>query len=427
MPEQSLIPQEIQAQLGEIGACDIVVGVPSLNNAATIADVVEALLQGLHDSFPSARGLIVNTDGGSKDDTPEAVLGVAAPSNSVLQIPYRLQPVHKLAAPGAGVPGKASALRLTFQVAQMAGARACAIVDAGLRSVTPEWIGALASPVLHQNSDFVVPCFARHRFEGTITSAIIYPLTRSLYGKRLRHRPGEEFCCSARFVEHCLAQDIWESDLARAGIDSWLTAQALSSGFRTAQTWLGPRILDAREPASDLSGILTQVLGSTFTEMDRNARAWQRVRGSEPVPTFGQPLQLDDEPATLDLDEMIASYRLGYRNLFELWGLVLPPAALVELKRLAARAGRDFRFPDDVWVHIIYDFAVAWHQRTINRDHLLRALTPLYLGWVASFILELQPAEPSRVESRIEEICLRFEAEKPYLISRWRWPDRFNP
>jgi hypothetical protein len=31
------------------------------------------------------------------------------------------------------------------------------------------------------------------------------------------------------------------------------------------------------------------------------------------------------------------------------------------------------------------------------------------------------------VEQRIEALCLAYEAEKGYLISRWRWPDRFNP
>jgi hypothetical protein len=86
-----------------------------------------------------------------------------------------------------------------------------------------------------------------------------------------------------------------------------------------------------------------------------------------------------------------------------------------------------FLFPDHVWVRIVYDFAVAHHLRTIARDHLLRALTPLYLGWVASFVIQMQEADAAAVEARIEELCARYEQDKPYLISRWRWPDRFSP
>ena len=83
--------------------------------------------------------------------------------------------------------------------------------------------------------------------------------------------------------------------------------------------------------------------------------------------------------------------------------------------------------PDELWVRIIYDFALGHRLRTINRDHLLRAMTPLYLGWVASFAFELEAAGPAVVERRRENLCEAYESLKPYLVSRWRWPDRFNP
>jgi hypothetical protein len=63
----------------------------------------------------------------------------------------------------------------------------------------------------------------------------------------------------------------------------------------------------------------------------------------------------------------------------------------------------------------------------MSRDHLLSAFVPLYQGWLAGFALELPEADPAAADQRIEQLCLRFEAEKPYLISRWRWPDRFSP
>ncbi|MGH9371982.1 MAG: hypothetical protein ACRD15_10680, partial [Vicinamibacterales bacterium] len=75
----------------------------------------------------------------------------------------------------------------------------------------------------------------------------------------------------------------------------------------------------------------------------------------------------------------------------------------------------------------VYDFALGHRLRVITRDHLLRSLTPLYLGWLASFVLEVRFAPPDEAHARIERLCLAFEAEKPYLISQWRWPERFRP
>jgi hypothetical protein len=30
-------------------------------------------------------------------------------------------------------------------------------------------------------------------------------------------------------------------------------------------------------------------------------------------------------------------------------------------------------------------------------------------------------------ETHIEAVAAAFDIDKPYLVSRWRWPDRFNP
>jgi hypothetical protein len=173
--------------------------------------------------------------------------------------------------------------------------------------------------------------------------------------------------------------------------------------------------------------MLVQVIGALFREMDRNAAIWQKVRGSEKVPIFGEVTPVNAEPVTVDVQKMIDSYRLGFQNLQEIWALFLPPATLLELKKIARASAGAFTFPDEVWVKTVYDFALGYKLRVINRDHLLRALTPLYLGWVASFVLQMQDAGPEEVERRIEKLCLTYETSKPYLISRWRWPDKFNP
>ncbi len=104
---------------------------------------------------------------------------------------------------------------------------------------------------------------------------------------------------------------------------------------------------------------------------------------------------------------------------------MLPPNSLVGLKRLFALDPTHFRMPDNLWARIVYDFLVAYRLRSINRGHLLGALIPLYLAWVASHInITASGIDPER---HIEAVAAAFDADKPYLVSRWRWPDRFNP
>lgn len=427
MPDLDTLPKETQQEIEKLGTADVVVGIPSYNNANTIGHVVQAAQAGLQKYFHSHRSIIVNSDGGSKDGTPERVLESSVQEHALLQVPYPVYPVHKLSTPYDGIPGKGSAFRTIFLLAKKLDAKVCAVVDSDLRSITPEWIELLIRPILEREFDFVAPYYLRHKYDGTITNSIVYPLTRALYGKRIRQPIGGDFGFSGRLLEHYLKQDVWSTDVARFGIDIWVTTQAICSGFKLCQAFLGAKIHDPKDPASDLSAMLAQVLGSLFTEMERNVTVWQKTRGSEDVPIFGFRFEVATEPVAVNVAKMIGSFRLGYETLQEVWGRVLPPATLLELKKLARRPDDEFQFSDELWVRVVYDFVLGHRMRVIGRDHLLRAMTPLYLGWVASFILQMQKAGPAEVEDRLEKLCLAYEAQKPYLISRWRWPDRFNP
>lgn len=425
METEAVRPETFEDRIGALGAADIVVGIPSFNNASTIGYVVRAAQRGLQQYFPNSRSVIINSDGGSSDGTPERVMESIAADGEVLQVPHNVAPVQKFSTPYMGIPGKGSAIRNVLQIARRLGVKACAIVDSDLRSITPEWIRLLVEPVVEQQYDFVAPYYVRHKFDGTITNSIVYPMSRALYGKRIRQPIGGEFCLGEAMVDRCLAQNVWETDVARFGIDIWLTTQALCNSARICQVVLGAKIHDPKDPASDLSSMLVQVLGAMFTEMDRNTAFWQKVRGSAAVPTLGGTRQVETEPVKVDVGKMIDSYRLGCKNLFDIWSVVLPPGSLLELRKLAQRNPADFRMGDELWSRIVYDFSVAHHGRTISRDHLLRALTPLYLGRTASFVIEMETADAEQVEARIEKLCEQYEAQKPYLISRWRWPDRF--
>jgi hypothetical protein len=58
----------------------------------------------------------------------------------------------------------------------------------------------------------------------------------------------------------------------------------------------------------------------------------------------------------------------------------------------------------------------------LHREHLLKSLTPLYLGRTASLVLETREGTSEDVERVIETLCETFESMKPYLTQRWRFP-----
>jgi glycosyltransferase involved in cell wall biosynthesis len=424
---ESDISEEIRQKIEECGQADIVIGIPSFNNAATIGNTVRITTQGLQQFFPSSRSMIVQSDGGSKDGSGKQAPKAVKNPETLLQAPYHPGSVQNISTRQSGISSKGKAFRMLFQIAKMLGAKACAVVDSDIQSMTPDWIRSLVQPVLEGKCDYVSPYYARGKLDGAINNSIVYPMTRALYGKQVRYPMGGEFCVSPIVRDYCLNQDTWEGSASSFGIEIWMTTQALCGGFRTAQSYLGKKIRDPKEPVSDLSSVLKQILGVLFAEIEKNARVWQRIRGSEAIPMFGNPEVIPSASIKVDAEQMIDSYKLGFKNLIELWSPILPPAALLELKKLAQCTTGDFVFPDPLWARIVYDFAVAFHLKTMNRDHLISALTPLYLGWVASFLLQMRSADAAQADARIEELCRRYETEKPYLISRWRWPDRFNP
>ena len=306
-------------------------------------------------------------------------------------------------------------------------ARAFALIASDVDAVTPEWIQRLTAPVLEEHFDLVSPCYVFHRFEGVLTSGILYPLIRSIYGKRIQNPLGPDFGGSTRFLQQIMQTDSAKSKsgvVARPTVP--LGPEAVSRGFQVCQANLGER----KYPPVDwknLSSLLADVLGPLFAAMERDAPLWQRVRGSEPVATYGPPLPSVTNNVEVDVRRLLEPFQLGFRNLQEIWALLLPPKTLFELQRLGRLGPEEFRMPDELWVRIIYDFSLGYRLRTISRDHLLRALTPLYLGWVASYAIEAEKMDARSTEHRIERLCAAFEAGKPYLVSRWRWPDRFNP
>jgi glucosylglycerate synthase len=318
-----------------------------------------------------------------------------------------------------------AAYQAVFSAGERLGAQACCVVASKLESATPQLVCQLAQPLLERDLDLVVPHYAPHKFEGLLNNSIISPLTRCLYGKRICNPMGPDLGVSKRLFQRMLGTGPTERERSVHPLAS-LAPQALCNNMKVCELYVGARTYPPTD-WQNLSSLIAQVLGPVFLDMEQNAGCWQRVRGSISVPTIGDPAFVSRDTGSVDISRMVESFQLGNRELQEIWGLVLPPATLFELRKLLRSSPEQFHMPDELWVRIIYDFALAHHLRTISRDHLLKSMTPLYLGWVASYAIELQSVGVPTIEQRLERMSLAYEASKPYLVSRWRWPDRFSP
>ena len=226
------------------------VGIPSFGNAETIGYVVRATTAGMVQYFPEMKPILVNSDGGSPDDTPRVAVSTESPD--YLEKVILVSPKHKLqriSVTYQGTSGKGTAVRALFEVARELKVKAMVMVDSDLRSIVPEWVELLAGPILKGGYDFVAPMYARYKYDGTITNNISYPLTRALYGARIRQPIGGDFAVSGDLVARYLELDTFDDLAARFGIDIWMTHSAINEGFAVCQARLGAKIHDAKDPA----------------------------------------------------------------------------------------------------------------------------------------------------------------------------------
>jgi hypothetical protein len=417
--EVDSIPQQTPEKTTQIDSADLVVGILAgidRNGLMTLCDGLRAL-------SGSPRIVVLQNDAVGGPAVPNSQTGDANSSLSLL--PWSVLAPDPTASPLQSI---STACELLFAATQKLGARACCLVASQLENSTPNWICQLLNPLLDSDFDLVVPYFEPHKLQGLLNSSIVYPLTRCLYGKRIHNPLGPDVGVSRRLAQKLLGTNRNGGSNQTHPLAS-LTPSAVCDNMQIGQVHVGARLYPPMDWLN-LSSLVAQVLGPIFLEMERWAACWQRTRGSVAVPAFGDRFSPPQETATLDLKDlnrMVETFQLGVRDLQEIWGLVLPPATLFELRKLSRLAPERVYMPDDLWARIVYDFALAHRLRTINRDHLLRSITPLYLAWVVSYARELEAAGATPVEQRIERLALAYEAAKPYFISRWRWPDRFNP
>ncbi len=415
----SLLSDELLDALIACGQVDVLVGLPTLNHADSLGPALKATHLAFNSHFARERTVLLNSDGGSTDGTTDLVRAAPLPEGDTLLTSQSLRTRHRISVPYHGVPGKAGAVQTIFAAADLLQARAIAVLDPEVISVTADSLAALIRPVLADGVDFVSPAYARHPLDGPLVTQVVRPLFGTAFRARLQEPLAGEFACSGRFAAHCLGLGDWADDQLRVAIDLWLSAVAASGSFRPAETRLGPRQLAPRQRPGT-SGLVAQVLDALFTCMRLQESAWTGRSQAQPVADYGEPQPRPSAAATIDLEGETALFREGVAAFEPILARALRTETLEALKSHAAATGaHPALLSDELWAATVVELAVAHRRAELSRDHLVQAAVPLYLGRAASFAAEAATEPTELVQRRLEDLSLQFERQRPGLVELW--------
>jgi len=417
--ESSLLSDDFIQQLVAVGEVDLLVGIPTLNDAKTVQHVVHAVQAGFAKHFSRERVVLVNADGGSRDGTPAAFMNPEVEESHRVLASQMLRTIHRISTVYRGAPDPAAGIRTILAAADLLRAKACAIVSPDLTSINPSWIDNLLRPVYKEQFDLVTPHYYRHKFDGLLVSNFLYPMVRAAYGKRVIEPLASEFAFSGRLASHLLEQNFWRQGETALSPEIWITTLALSGDFRVSQSFLGSKVHAERDSQPDFVGAIRRAVGTLFGCLNFQEAFWCSKTGSEPLPSFGSPCEIDLKPIRFNRKRMLQMFRSGVTDLDSILQVILTPETNREIHEIAMLPDEQLRYSDDLWVRTIYDFAGAHHRNVMNRDHIVQALAPLYRGRVGSFVRENNAASHGEAERAIENLCGKYERLKPYLLERW--------
>jgi len=401
--ERELNPENIKK-------AELVVCIPSYNEADAISYPVTQADMGLDQYFSDMDTVIINCDNNSPDNTRQAFLDTRTKAPKIY---LSTEP---------GIKGKGNNFKNLFEKVVELKAKAVVVVDADLKSITPEWIRHLGKP-LFQGFSYVAPLYIRHKYDGTITNGIAYPMTRALYGRRVRQPIGGDFGFSGKLAQVYLDSTSWNEAVANFGIDIWMTTLAINQKVQICQAFLGrPKIHRTKDPGSDLGPMFRQVVGTIFCLMKDFDAFWMKVKYSRPTAIFGFGLGEVEMPPKVDVDtdNLLHQFYQGFDRFSPIWEQVLTTDVYRKLKEIGGLKETEFNFPTDLWARVLFDTAVSHGTVHIEPDEIMDSLIPLYFGRTLSFVKRTRKMSIKQAEEAIENDCETFEMTKPYLLQRWK-------
>jgi hypothetical protein len=393
----------------DVKGAEIVVGILPWNETKRISSPTEKVDEGLVEFFPDRKSVIISCDSHSDDGIQK----------TFFEVKTRVPKIY-LSTP-KGVQGKGNTLRNLFRKAVELDARAVIVVQGDPVSVTPRWIKNLGDP-LFRNFGFVSPMYLHDRFEGTVTNNLAYPLTRALYGRRIRQPIAGDFGFSGRLARLYAEDRLWDDRISQLGIDIWMITLAITRGIPICQSFMGrPRGNEPVDPTADLRPVWNQMVGTIFTLMAHHVEKWRNVKWSKPTAIFGfgQGETEITQGINISKERLHSRFIKGLEAFKDQWKDVLANEVFSKVTEVADISADHFDFPTELWAKILFDYAVAFQKGDDKAEHLLDSLHPLFYGRVLSYVNNVETMPSQQAEQYVEDQCIVFEETKPYLIKRW--------
>jgi len=384
-----------------VSEAEIAVVIPSYKEADSIAHPTKVASEGLIKYFPDTKSVIINADNASPDGTEEVFLGT---ETGVPKI-YITTPEN--------TPGKGWNFANAFRKGYALGVRAFVCVDADLISITPEWIKYMATPILDEGYDYLTPLYSRHKYDGTITNNICYPLIYGIFGRDIRQPIGGDFALSGRLARHLVSVP-WHRTTHQYGVDIFMTMHALLGGYRIAQVGLGAKI--HKPSAPKLGAMFLQVVGTALVTVAGSFHKWKSVASVAEAEVFGLQELAPAQDLEVDREMIRRSAVEGFNATVDALREYLSPGVVRRLEKTFAEADGP-RIDTDLWVDILFDVIAAF--RTCDDPvRLVESMRGLYFGRVWSFMNETWNLTSAECEEPIRQQGIRVFQRRGELIRR---------
>ncbi|MFQ5753154.1 MAG: glycosyltransferase [bacterium] len=386
----------------KITHADLVVGIPSYNEADNIAFVVKQIMQGLRKYFTNYKSVIINVDNNSPDDTKTAFL----------KTPIGVSKIYISTSPG--VKGKGNNLYNLFTEMMRLNARAGVIVDADLTSIKPEWIRDLATPIFN-GYDYTTPLYSRNEYDGTITNNICYPLIYGLFGKDIRQPIGGDFSFSKDLAKYYLKQR-WTKSTKQYGIDIFMTLNTILGEFKCCQVGLGAKI--HKPSAPKLGAMFSQVVATLFHTLVSHKDKWLGPINVARLPLFGQSRLEEPQSLSVDYKGMKSTALYEFKINRDIFENALSPTIFNKLTQMFEE--RKLNIGTDLWTKIVYNLLYAYDTTDLN-SHLIEAMKSLYFGRVVTFIKQTLEKDHQESEYMIQNQAKHFYKHRSILTQEYEY------
>lgn len=396
MLEREVNPENIKK-------ADIVVGLPSYNEADSISYPTKQADIGLCKYFPHKKAVIINCDNNSTDGTEESFLKTDTNNPKI----YITTPKDQ--------KGKGFNFENIFRKTSHLEAEFLICVDADLKSIEPEWIKYFGEAIL-KGYDYATPVYTRHKYDGTITNNICYPLVYGLLGKDIRQPIGGDFALTGNFMEYLIKQ-VWYRTAFEYGIDVFMTMNAIIGGFDICRVGLGSKV--HKPSAPNLGPMFLHVVNSAFFIITHNLEIMVDVDKVKSTPLLG--LQELEKPQDIEIDKDLMKKRAqkGFKESISLLEDFLSQDNYNKIWEIFT-SGDMGELSAELWSEIVYDMITAFKREKSEEEKMqaVESLRGIYFARFVSFIERTKNMDTEEAEKIIKNQAKIFFKNRNYLLRR---------